>query len=222
MSRNPRFPAVFAMGFRENSGPVLIYEILPAAFNHLPGGWLWNGLFFMMIAIAAFTSEMSLIEPPVRIMVDEFKMKRHTAVTIVTVICIALGCVCALSMSNWDRFPKLYQFLVKTWGEDLSPSLFLVLDSFSCNWILPLCGLMLSIYVGWIWGARRALKELRKGTEGGLNGNIWLILSGIKDVSGSGGRKVSLFSMSVLWGFFVRFITPALVFIAFLNAVGAI
>ena len=214
------FPAVFAMGFRETSGPVLIYEILPAAFNHLPGGWLWNGLFFMMIAVAAFTSEMSLLEPPTQILVDEFKMKRRSAVALITVISIGIAVICSLSMSNWSRFPGLHKFLVNVWGEDLSPSLFLVLDSFSCNWLLPLCGFMLSIYIGWIWGVRKALKEMRIGTNGGVNGNLWLIIAGIRDKGGSGGRKVSLFSLAALWGFFVRFITPAMVFAAFLNAAG--
>ena len=216
------FPAVFAMGFRETSGPVLIYEVLPAAFNHIPGGWLWNGMFFMMIAIAAFTSEMSLFEPPVRVFVDELKMKRRSAVTLVAVICIALGVICAFSMSDWNRYPAIHSFLLKVWGEDLSPSLFLVLDSFACNWLLPLCGFVLSLYVGWVWGARRAVKELRKGSDNMINGNIWLQIAGFKDSACSDDDKVSLFSLAVLWGFFVRFITPVLVFIAFLNAVGAV
>ena len=216
------FPAVFAMGFKETSGPVLIYEVLPAAFNHIPGGWLWNGMFFMMIATAAFTSEMSLFEPPVRVFVDEFKMKRRTAVILVAVVCMILGVVCAFSMNDWSRFPGLHNFLLKVWGEDLSPSLFLVLDSFACNWLLPLCGFILSLYVGWCWGAHRAVKELRKGTDGSMDGNLWLLISGFKDTSSAEGEKISLFSLAVLWGFFVRFITPMLVFIAFLNAVGAV
>lgn len=216
------FPAVFAMGFKETSGPVLIYEVLPAAFNHIPGGWIWNGLFFMMIAVAAFTSEMSLFEPPVRILVDEFKMKRGRAVLLVAGICMVLGGVCMFSMSNWDRFPRLQAFLIKVWGKELSPSLFLVLDSFACNWLLPLCGFILSLFVGWVWGANNAVKELHKGTDGVIYGNLWMLFSGIKDESASSENKISLFSLAVLWGFFVRFITPALVFVAFLNAVGAV
>ena len=216
------FPAVFAMGFKETSGPVLIYEVLPASFNHIPGGWLWNGMFFMMIAIAAFTSEMSLFEPPVRVFVDEFKMKRRSAVALVAVICIALGVVCAFSMSDWSRFPGLQNFLIKVWGEDLSPSLFLVLDSFACNWLLPLCGFALSLFVGWVWGTNNAAKEVHKGTDGMIYDNLWMLFSGIKGNSASGEGKISLFSLAVIWGFFVRFITPALVFVAFLNAVGAV
>ena len=126
-------------------------------------------------------------------------------------------------MSDWSRFPGLQNFLIKVWGEDLSPSLFLVLDSFACNWLLPLCGFILSLYVGWGWGVRRAAKELRKGTDSNtVNGNLWLLFAGFKDNSGDEDRKISLFSLAVLWGFFVRFITPVVVFIAFLNAVGAV
>ena len=176
----------------------------------------------MMIAIAAFTSEMSLFEPPVRVFVDELKMKRRSAVTLVAVICIVLGVICAFSMSDWNRYLAIHSFLLKVWGEELSPSLFLVLDSFACNWLLPLCGFVLSLYVGWVWGARRAVKELRKGSDNTINGNIWLQIAGFKDSDRSDDDKVSLFSLAVLWGFFVRFITPVLVFIAFLNAVGAV
>ena len=216
------FPAVFAMGFKETSGPRLIYEVLPASFNHIPGGWLWNGMFFMMIAIAAFTSEMSLFEPPVRVFVDEFKMKRRNAVILTASICIVLGVICVFSMSDWSRYPAIHNFLLKVWGEDLSPSLFLVLDSFACNWLLPLCGFILSLYVGWVWGSHRAVKELRKGTDGSIDGNLWLQIAGFKDTASSDEGRISLFSLAVLWGFFVRFITPVVVFIAFLNAVGAV
>ena len=55
-----------------------------------------------------------------------------------------------------------------------------------------------------------------------MDGNLWLLISGFKDTSSAEGEKISLFSLAVLWGFFVRFITPMLVFIAFLNAVGAV
>ena len=48
------FPAVFAMGFDPGAGPSLIFKILPATFNHFPGGWgwLWAGFFFLMLSIA--------------------------------------------------------------------------------------------------------------------------------------------------------------------------
>ena len=100
--------------------------------------------------------------------------------------------------------------------------MFGMLDSFACNWLLPLCGFMLAVYVGWTWGVRKALKELREGTSPAIDGNLWLRLAGIKDEGGSGGRKVSLFSFSVLWGFFIRLVTPVLVFIAFLDVIGVI
>ena len=87
---------------------------------------------------------------------------------------------------------------------------------------MPIGGMLMSIYIGWIWGMRHALKELHHGVSDRINGNLWLLLSGIKDTSGSEGRKYSLFSFSVIWGFFVRVLTPVLVFFAFLNEIGVI
>jgi len=219
------FPAVFAMGFRENSGPVLVYQILPVAFNHIPGGlsWLWNGVFFLMIAIAALTSEMSILEPPVRICVDEFRWSRKVSVCVVSAVAILLGVFCALSMNNWDHLPGIRSAMVWAWGESgISASLFEATDNLCCKWLMPLGGMLMSVYIGWVWGMRHALKELHHGVGDKINGNLWLLLSGIKDTSGSEGRKYSLFSFSVIWGFFVRVLTPVLVFFAFLNEVGVI
>ena len=219
------FPAVFAMGFSESSGPVLIYQILPVTFNHIPGGlsWLWNGIFFLMIAIAAFTSEMSILEPPVRICVDEFRWSRKVSVCVVTAVSVLLGVFCALSMNNWDHLPGIRSAMVWAWGESgISSSLFEATDNLCCKWLMPIGGMLMSIYIGWIWGMRHALKELHHGVSDRINGNLWLLLSGIKDTSGSEGRKYSLFSFSVIWGFFVRVLTPVLVFFAFLNEIGVI
>ena len=51
------FPAVFAMGGSPAQGPSLIFQVLPITFNSIPGGlgWLWNGFFFILLAIAALT-----------------------------------------------------------------------------------------------------------------------------------------------------------------------
>ena len=214
------FPAVFAMGFEPNSGPVLVYQILPAAFNRIPGNasWLWNGLFFMMIGVAALTSGISLLEPPVRVCVDEFKWPRKFSIILISLICAGIGCACAVSMSNWDRFPAIPKLLAKLWSDGTPGSLFALLDNFACNWMLPLLGFFSAIYVGWIWGVNQAAKELRRGNKTAY-GNIWLIISGLRDTEGSGGRKISRASLVVFWGFFIRFVTPVLVLTAFLHAI---
>ena len=217
------FPAVFAMGFAPSSGPDLTFKVLPAAFNMIPGGMgvVWNVLFFLMLTIAALTSAISLIEPPASILVGEFKMSRKAAVITVTVVCSFIGVFCALSMADWLNMPAIGQAVEKIWYGKAPGSFFEMLDSFCCNWILPMLGLATTIYVGWIWGSRYALKELREGNAGFLDNSIWLIIAGFKAKDGGKDRRY-LLTPGILWGVSLRWICPLLVLLAFFNCIGVI
>lgn len=215
------FPAVFAMGFAPSSGPDLTFKVLPAAFNMIPGGAIWNILFFLMLSIAALTSAISLIEPPASILVGECKMSRKWAVITVFAVCSVLGVFCALSMADWIHLPSIGAAVKKIWFGPAPGSFFEMLDSFCCNWILPMLGLATTIYVGWVWGSRYALKELREGNAGGLDNNIWLILSGFRAKDGGKDRRY-IFTPGILWGFALRWLCPFLVLIAFFNCIGII
>jgi NSS family neurotransmitter:Na+ symporter len=67
------FTSVFAMGFNPEEGAGLVFHVLPAVFNKMPLGWLWAGLFFFLLSIAALTSGVSLVEVAVSYFVDERK-----------------------------------------------------------------------------------------------------------------------------------------------------
>jgi NSS family neurotransmitter:Na+ symporter len=219
------FPAVFAMGFTPSSGPDLTFKVLPAAFNMIPGGMgvIWNVLFFLMLCVAALTSAISLIEPPVSILVGEFKMSRKAAVQLVSAVCAVLGVFCALSMADWINLSAIGQAVGKIWYGRVPGSFFEMLDSFCCNWILPMLGLATTIYVGWVWGSRYALKELREGSSEflDLDNSIWLILAGFKAKDG-GKDRCYLVTPGILWGFALRWICPVLVLLAFFNSIGVI
>ena len=86
--------------------------------------------------------------------------------------------------------------------------------------MLPLGGLAITIFVGWIWGTRRALKEVRRGTKTGrFDSNILLLLSGM-DLNDYG--RNSLFSPAMFWSLSIRWLTPLLVIFAFLYCIGVI
>ena len=214
------FPAVFAMGFAENSGPALIYQVLPAAFNRIPGGlsWLWNGIFFLMIAVAALTSGISLLEPPVRICMEEFKLSRRKAVCIIAGICTVGGAICSFSMSNWDHFPAIGKVMEFIWKDDAPTSLFAALDNFSCNWMLPLAGFFSAIYAGWIWGSYYAVRELGRGAKG-IYSNMWYGFAGLPAPQEGNKDNISPLSFALMWGISIRFISPALVLMAFYQLV---
>ncbi len=215
------FPAVFAMGFREDAGPDLIYKILPAAFNSIPGGagGFWNGMFFLMIFIAALTSGISLIEPLISICVGEWKMRRRTAVWTTVFLLMLTGSFVSVSMAGWERMPELGRAAGWLWGAQAPAHLFDMLDSFSCNWLLPLVGLGITIYVGWVWGVSYAVEKMRHGAGGRLDANVFQLLAGLRSNS---ENTPAVCSPALCWGLLVRWITPLLVLAAFLNGIGVI
>ena len=217
------FPAVFAMGFSESGGPDLTFKVLPAAFNLVPGGLgiLWNVIFFLILMIAAMTSAVSLLEPPVSILEGECGMSRRNAVILVTLVCSVLGIFCALSMADWNQLPGAGKLIKSIWYGTAPGSFFETLDGFCCNWILPLLGLVTALYTGWVWGSRYALMELREGGKGALDNNIWLIISGFDAEDGGLDRRY-LFTPGILWGAALRWIVPILLLLAFFNCIGLI
>ena len=213
------FPAVFAMGFEPARGPSLTFEILPAAFNLIPGGGgaVWNTLFFVMLFVAALTSAISLAEVIVNFCMEQLKMSRKVAVITSVITNTLLGMVSAISIANWDNFPRLYKFLCK-YFPNVPGSAFDLFDSTCSDWFLPIGGLIITLYVGWIWGPRHALKEIRRGASYHIDTNLFLLAAGLRGDPGYISPR-PIFTPASLWGVFVRFITPVLLFLAFLYSV---
>ena len=71
------FPAVFAFGMDPADGPGLIFNVLPNIFQQMPGGYFFGLMFCMLLAIAALTSSISILEVVVAFMVEELKLNRR-------------------------------------------------------------------------------------------------------------------------------------------------
>ena len=82
------FPALFAQGGNPGQGPALVFNTLPITFESIPGGlgWLWNGLFFLLLSIAALTSGLSLQEAVVSSFMQNLKLSRRASVLLSTVL----------------------------------------------------------------------------------------------------------------------------------------
>jgi NSS family neurotransmitter:Na+ symporter len=213
------FTSVFAMGLNPSQGPGLVYMVVPSAFNKVPGnlGWLWNGLFFIMVTIAALTSLISLLEPLVNYAVRQFKMSRHWAVIILASVIYGFGLLSAFSCASWKNLPGL-ENVIKLLFKDAGTSFFDLSDSFASNWMLPLGGLSIAIFVGWVWGAKRAINEIRKGTTSGkMDTNLLILLSGLDPKK---YPAKSIFTPAMIWAVLIRWITPILVVCAFLYCIG--
>jgi len=149
------FPALFSVGIAPTQGPSLVFEVLPRIFEGMPGGTILGLFFFILLAIAALTSTVSLLEVPVAFLVDEKKWTRKKAVWIVSGLVFLLGIPSALSQGSVDFFSSI---------NILGQADFLSLMSFIFSDLsLPLGGLFICIFVAWIWGASKAFEEIKLG-----------------------------------------------------------
>lgn len=213
------FPAVFAQGFSPTEGPGLVFNVLPTVFNSIPFGWLWAGLFFLALSIAAITSGMSLLEVVVAYCVDELKWPRTLSILLSTTIIAGLGIFSAVSIANWNKIEWMQIALQKAFDVH-QPSFLEMMDLLSSNWLLPLSGLACSLFVGWIWGTRKAIKEIRHGSHNFADVHLIALLAGLKDDPSHNNSQYHVLTLASLWGIFIRFLTPVAVMIAFLHKVG--
>lgn len=135
-------PAVFVFSGGDasalNKGPSLMFITLPKVFQSMTGGRIVGIVFFLLVALAALTSSISLMETVVSIIMEKFGLKRTPACLITTGVCIALGMLSVLGYSAWSNVTVLkMQFL------DL-------FDFISNNIMMPIVALLTCILVGWI------------------------------------------------------------------------
>ena len=132
------FPIVFANQLEPAQGPGLIFNTLPIAFGHMPGGLFFGTLFFVLLVFAAWTSSISLVEPAVAYMVERFRMTRLFACLLCGGFTWLIGLGTVFSFNIWQD----YRFAGKT--------IFGCLDFLTANLMLPLGGFLMAIFVAWI------------------------------------------------------------------------
>ncbi|MDA0685099.1 MAG: sodium-dependent transporter [Bacteroidetes bacterium] len=145
------FPALFSVGVDPNGGPGLVFVVLPSIFAQLPAGGLFAIAFYFLLAIAALTSTISLLEVVVAYFVDEKGWARQRAAITIGIACFLFALPSALSQGavGW-----LTDFL----GTGIT---FLDLQNIIWgNYSLSFGALMLCIFVGWKWGIPAALVSL--------------------------------------------------------------
>jgi neurotransmitter:Na+ symporter, NSS family len=91
------FPAVFALGLAPDEGPGLIFHVLPNIFQQIPGGYFFSLIFFVLLAIAALTSSISILEVVVAFLVEELNIRRRNATIMAAAAATFVGVFCTLS-----------------------------------------------------------------------------------------------------------------------------
>ncbi|TBW41266.1 sodium-dependent transporter [Siculibacillus lacustris] len=148
------FPAVFAFGFEPAAGPSLVFMTIPAVFTSMPGGTVFMILFFVLTAIASVGAILSLLEVPVAVLSQRYGLNRKLAALVTIGMIGLLGVPAALSQGVAANL-KLFGL-----------NAFDLFDFLSSNILLPAGGILICLFVGWVYGL--AAPERRMAAEGSL------------------------------------------------------
>jgi len=174
------FPIVFANNLEPGSGPGLIFQTLPVAFGNMTGGIIFGSLFFILLLVAAWTSSISLIEPLVTWQIETFGISRIKASLYSGIATWLLGLGTVWSFNLWAEL-KLFDM-----------TFFDLLDFITSNLMLPLGGILIALFAGWLMKPESTKEEL----------------------------KIQNPAIYAAWQALVRYIAPVAVFIVLLNAIG--
>jgi NSS family neurotransmitter:Na+ symporter len=138
------FPIVFANDLDPGSGPGLIFRTLPTAFADMPGGALFGVVFFILLAFAAVTSIIAIIEPIVAFAEHRWGIRRQIGCIVFGFLAWAIGLATVLSFNEWsDVFP------LGALGTFADMNIFALIDYFTANLLMPLGGILMALFVGW-------------------------------------------------------------------------
>jgi NSS family neurotransmitter:Na+ symporter len=175
------FPAVFAFGFQPAAGPSLLFITIPAVFASMPLGHVFMVVFFVLTAIAATGAMLSILEVPVSVLSERFGISRVKATVINLLLLAVVGSGCALSNSLAADF-KLHGM-----------TMFDLFDFVTSNVLMPLGGIFLCLFTGWVWGYDR-----------------------FRDALSNGGKLNNEGLLRVLF-IVLRFVSPALILVVMLK-----
>lgn len=150
------FPVIFTFGFTPSEGRGLVFKILPLLFSKLPGSLIISTAFFTLFVFTALTSSVALVEVVVANFIDLMGWNRKKAVLITGISCFIFGIPSALSGTT---------LLFANWSKIYGKTFFATVDDLVSIWMLPIGGLMISIYAGWFLSRSISKDEFQAGTK---------------------------------------------------------
>ncbi len=164
------FPAVFSVqGVAPDAGPGLVFVTLPSIFQSLFSGlpvigYIFSVLFYGLLVLAALTSTISMHEEVTAFFVDRYAFTRHRAAACMTAVSMVLATLCALSFGPLADFKPFF-----------GRGFFDAFNDLTAQWLMPLSGIVLSIFVGWRLPKALVIKELTNNHT--LRFPRWLFVS---------------------------------------------
>ena len=112
--------------------------------------------FFSLLFFTAITSSISLLEMLVANFMEIFNWPRHKSTIITALITFLIGIPCALSYSDT---------LFVNWPSIYGSNFFDTMNTLTSNWMMPISGLLTTLFVGWKMEKEVFNSELIKGTR---------------------------------------------------------
>lgn len=136
------FPALFATGKTPTGDVTLTFDVLPNLFASIPLGNVFSCAFFVLLAVAALTTGVALLEIPVIWLIDSRGWKRKKATLLIGLLAFLVGIPSAFSL-------EVYRFMDLLWG----------------GFGMIVCGGLLALFGGFVWGVKGMSDELKQGSN---------------------------------------------------------
>lgn len=154
-------PAVHIFNLTESiseGGPGVIFVILPQVFEKMGfAGRIIAPLFFIMVAFAALTSSVSIMEAIVGSCTETFKTDRKKVSIIIALIAMAGAVIVCLGYN-------VLHFGVALPTGKTNQNLLDVLDYFGNNLLMPLISLLTCILIGWVVKPKWIIDEVESNS----------------------------------------------------------
>ena len=158
------FPIIFSFDMKRAAGPGLVFQSMPVAFSQMAGGSVLSLVFFVLLFFAALSSAISLLEVVVATIIDQLRWSRERTVLLTGSLIFVFGIPSALAGSG---------AVFGEWEKIFGKNFFDSVDYLASNWLLPLGGLFIAIFVGWVLPADVREEEFKQGSSLGKLYPIW-------------------------------------------------
>ncbi|MEZ4387586.1 MAG: sodium-dependent transporter [Candidatus Krumholzibacteriia bacterium] len=167
------FSIIFTFDLQVTQSATILFTTLPTVLVQLPLGSVVLGLFFVLVAFAALTSTVSLMEVVSSFAIDQLGWDRRRATVVMGLAITAFGVLSALSLGS-NAFLSGFNLF----GRSSTGGVFSSLDYLAANWMLPVGGLLIAVFVGWVMARADVQDELEAGHGrlGWINGLLRISL----------------------------------------------
>jgi len=157
------YSIIFSYDMPVGKSSAILFTTLPAVFFQMPGGALVSGLFYLLVAFAALTSTISLLEVVSSYAIDELGWQRRKATLTVAAAIFCFGILSALSVGGSDAPGNATLSGINIIGRESTQGFFGTMDYLASNWCLPVGGFLIALFTGWALTRRETQEELEQG-----------------------------------------------------------